>query len=52
MQAWLLVVDDSDGFEWVCYPLIFHLRRSVGMKLIFVADVAVLPAVPLSRRHP
>ena len=48
-QAWrrLLVVGDGDGFKWVCYPRIFCLRRGVGVKLVFVADVAVIPAIPL-----
>ena len=43
----LLVVDDGDGFKWVCYPRIFCLRRRVGVELVFVVDVAVIPAIPL-----
>ena len=43
----LLVVDDGNGFKLVCYPQIFCLRRGVGVKLVFVADVTVVPAVPL-----
>ena len=43
----LLVVDYSDGFKWVCYPRVFHLRRGVGVKLVFVEDVTVIPAVSL-----
>ena len=48
-QAWrrLLVVGDGDGFKWICYPRIFCLRRGVGVTLVFVADVAIIPAIPL-----
>ena len=45
--CFLLVVDNGDNFKWVCYPRIFCLRRGVGVKLVFVANVTVIPAVPL-----
>ena len=48
-MAWvaLLMVGDRDGFKCVHCPRIFCLRRGVGVKLVFVADVAVVPAVSL-----